>query len=195
MDTKKIDLSTTVTTIIKPNLGKSEKECMKMEKEKCKRIIAETDGWTFAEEELSAHIQRDMMRDYFQDKELFLENERNKMTMDMIFKQIRGKMSGYRSQDVEKTLLDPSGLVTLDDIVELFKTSDMLCFYCKEPVLVLYEYVRDPKQWTLDRMDNKKGHNKGNVEIACLQCNLRRRCMHQDRYISTKKMGNVVKLG
>ena len=115
--------------------------------------------------------------------------------MEIIFKQIRGKMSGYRSQDVEKALLDPSGLVTLDDILERFKTSDMLCFYCKEAVLVLYEFVRDPKQWTLDRMNNALGHNRDNVEIACLRCNLRRRCIHQDRYISTKKMGNVVKLG
>lgn len=193
MDTKTIDLhilSTSTTT----NLGKSDKDCLSLEKEKCKRIIAETDGWTFAEEELSANVQRDMMREYFQDKEIFLENSRNKMTMEMIFKQIRGKMSGYRSQDVEKTLLDPLGLVTLDDILGLFKTSDMLCFYCKEPVLVLYEFVRDPKQWTLDRMNNTLGHNRDNVEIACLRCNLRRRCMHQDRYISTKKMGNVVKL-
>ena len=192
MDTKKIDL---LTTSITTNLGKTGKESVSLEKEKCKRMIAETDGWTFAEEELTANVQKDMMREYFQDKELFLENERNKMTMDMIFKQIRGKMSGYRSQDVEKTLLDPLGFVVLDDILELFKTSDMLCFYCKEPVLVLYEFVRDPKQWTLDRMNNTLGHNRDNVEIACLRCNLRRRCMHQDRYISTKKMGNVVKLG
>lgn len=194
MDTKTIDLhilSTSTTT----NLGKSDKDSLSLEKEKCKRMIAETDGWTFAEEELTANVQKAMMREYFQDKELFLENSRNKMTMETIFKQIRGKMSGYRSQDVEKTLLDPSGLVTLDDILELFKTSDMLCFYCKEPVLVLYEFVRDPKQWTLDRMNNRLGHNRDNVEIACLRCNLRRRCMHQDRYISTKKMGNVVKLG
>jgi hypothetical protein len=70
----------------------------------------------------------------------------------------------------------------------------MKCYYCKESVVLLYEYVRDPKQWTLERIDNSRGHNKDNVEIACLQCNLRRRCMYHERYLFTKQM-NIVKRG
>ena len=29
------------------------------------------------------------------------------------------------------------------------------CYYCNNPVLVLYEYVREPRQWTVERIDNK----------------------------------------
>jgi hypothetical protein len=43
-------------------------------------------------------------------------------------------------------------------------------------------------QWTLDRIDNKKGHNEGNVIIACLQCNLKRRCTAKDAFMFTKNM-------
>jgi hypothetical protein len=66
------------------------------------------------------------------------------------------------------------------------------CYYCKEDVQVLYENVREPKQWTLDRINNKMGHNHGNLLIACLNCNLRRRTMHTERYVFTKQL-NIVK--
>jgi hypothetical protein len=53
--------------------------------------------------------------------------------------------------------------------------------------------VREPQQWTLERMDNDFGHNEGNVVIACLSCNLRRRTMHYERYLFTKQL-NIVKV-
>ena len=56
-------------------------------------------------------------------------------------------------------------------------------------------YCYKNKQWTLERIDNGMGHNKDNVEIACLLCNLRRRTMYHERYVFTKQMMNVVKIG
>ena len=71
----------------------------------------------------------------------------------------------------------------------------MICFYCKEPTNILYEYVREPKQWTIERLDNTYGHNCDNIVIACLSCNLRRRTTHFERYLSTKRIcAGVVKL-
>ena len=70
--------------------------------------------------------------------------------------------------------------------------NDLKCYYCNNPVLVLYEYVREPKQWTVERIDNKFGHNKDNIEIACLNCNLHRRTMHHERYLFTKNL-NIIK--
>ena len=58
---------------------------------------------------------------------------------------------------------------------------------------MIYEEVRDPKQWTLERIDNTRGHNSDNVEIACLTCNLRRRTMYHERYILTKQMCHITK--
>ena len=70
----------------------------------------------------------------------------------------------------------------------------MICYYCKERVQIMYEFVREPKQWTLERLDNDFGHNRNNVAIACLHCNLRRRTMAKERYLQTKEMTKIVKL-
>ena len=58
----------------------------------------------------------------------------------------------------------------------------------------MYEYVREPKQWTLERLDNAYGHNKNNVVISCLSCNIRRRTMASEKYVQTKQMAKIVKL-
>ena len=46
----------------------------------------------------------------------------------------------------------------------------------------------DPQFASLDRIDNSIGHNKENVVIACLQCNVGRKTMHQGRYAFTKQL-------
>jgi RNase P subunit RPR2 len=43
-------------------------------------------------------------------------------------------------------------------------------------------------QWTLERMDNNKGHNNDNVVIACLDCNLKRRLQNKDAFLFTKQL-------
>ena len=74
------------------------------------------------------------------------------------------------------------------------KECELKCFYCKDCVALLYENVREPRQWTLERIDNSIGHNIGNIEISCLSCNLRRRTMHHERYILTKQIKNIKKI-
>jgi hypothetical protein len=73
-------------------------------------------------------------------------------------------------------------------VIQLLLTSQLRCFYCREDVLLLYEIVRDPKQWTLERVYNTKGHNKDNVEICCLSCNIKRRTMYHEKYKFTKQI-------
>jgi hypothetical protein len=102
--------------------------------------------------------------------------------------QIVTKICGYKSQDMKNGLFDPEKFVNLEYVMNLLQMSQMKCFYCKEMVQVLYEHVREPRQWTLDRLENDQGHNKSNVIIACLNCNLRRRCMYHERYVFTKQL-------
>ena len=109
-------------------------------------------------------------------------------------RQIMQKIHGYKSQDIEKDKYDPAKFVDYQFVCELLLEKDFKCYYCTEPVYVYYNNVRENKQWTLERIDNSMGHNKDNVEIACLLCNLRRRTMHHERYVKTKQMMIVKKL-
>ena len=106
-------------------------------------------------------------------------------------RQVCAKISGYKSQDMKKGIYDDAKFVRFDDVVALMAGRKMSCFYCKKQALLFYEYSRDCDQWTLERIDNTRGHNVDNVEIACLNCNLRRRTMYHERYVFTKQMGTV----
>ena len=109
-------------------------------------------------------------------------------------RQIQNKISSYKMQDIQKQKYDDDKFVDLDFVIELLHKKEIKCFYCRESVYLFYNYVRENKQWTLERIDNSVGHNKDNVEIACLLCNVRRRTMYHERYVFTKQMTTVVKL-
>ena len=98
------------------------------------------------------------------------------------------KIRGYRSQDIAKDLLDPTQFIDYDFVVSKLIECELTCFYCKEPMVVFYTHSREPKQWSIERIDNTYGHNKNNVEMACLTCNIRRRCMYHERFRFTKQL-------
>jgi len=109
-------------------------------------------------------------------------------TFPLFFQQIERKLQGYRAQDIEKKILNEGGLVKMANVLDLLNECEMKCHYCKMPVFVLYEMARENCQWTLDRIDNKVGHNCGNVLVSCLQCNLKRRCLNKDKFLMGKEM-------
>jgi len=155
-----------------------EKESKKIKpKEIKKRKVTETDKWTFNTCDLN--------------QSLALLSDPSKTPF--IYQQIKNKIHSYRSQDIEKNILDEENLADLSGVLLKLAEAEYTCYYCKEPVQLLYENVREPKQWTLERLDNKRGHVLDNVEIACLSCNLRRRTMRVERYIMTKNIRIVVK--
>ena len=96
-------------------------------------------------------------------------------------------MYSYKTQDTDKKIYDPNNFIVMNKIIELMIQCNNKCYYCNENLHILYEYVREPKQWTLDRLDNNYGHNNDNVVIACLSCNLRRKTMYHERFLFTKQ--------
>ena len=116
------------------------------------------------------------------------QTEETKESVKFILQEINKKIYGYKSQDHEKCILNPEKFVDLSFVIKKLIQCELCCFYCRNPTLLLYEYVREPRQWTLERIDNAFGHNKDNIEIACLSCNLRRRTMYHERYVFTKQM-------
>jgi len=160
--------------IIEQNQKKTELR----EKEVKKRIVTTSTNWF----SITPEDQLDIV------KSIVNGPSSKRKEVDFILQQIKQKISGYRSQDVIKNHLDENLFVDVDKVLELMVTCENQCYYCKKTVQVLYENVREPLQWTLDRIDNSFGHNKNNVMIACLGCNLRRRTMHTERYAFTKQL-------
>ena len=112
----------------------------------------------------------------------------------IMMRELRRKIEGYRHQDILKHIFDEAKFVDMDHVLQLLRRCDEKCFYCKESVQILYDVARDPKQWTLERIYNDRGHNKDNVEIACLSCNIKRRTMFYEKYRFTKQVKFVKEL-
>lgn len=113
---------------------------------------------------------------------------------ECMIRELHKKIGGYKTQDVHKNMFNSDKFVNLEDVIHLLHESKMICYYCKKDVHVLYEIVRELSQWTLDRLDNKYGHNRDNVVIACLKCNLGRKTMYHERYAFTRTFTLVKKM-
>ena len=168
---------------------KTTKRIENPEKTPKNRVITHEKRWVLQSEDYNPEIQWDCL--------FVLKNENLTTHQERVCllakQQIMTKICGYRCQDIKNGLLQSNELVDIENVMLLLKESEMKCFYCKKMVKVLYEHVREPCQWTLDRIDNNVGHIKTNVMIACLNCNLRRRCMYHERYLFTKQMVIVKK--
>ena len=191
-ETKKIVLLQFENMKEKPEKTRNPDKKVNTTKEKTKRVIVESKKWTFTEEDLEFNNIINVLN-IIQKKEF--ENTENKNICKCIIQQLNQKINGYKSQDIHKKLLDLEKIVDLENVLQLLIQSNLECFYCRNKVKVLYEHVREPLQWTLDRIDNDYGHNKGNLEIACLSCNVRRRTMYADRYVFTKQLKLIKKDG
>jgi hypothetical protein len=183
---------------------KPESYSLQKNKEKVikKRVITETTNWhSYLDNHLDVDNQWNMLIELLRDYNI------NISTYDLSFnnidiapekitflrKEIQRKIHGYKAQDIKKNIFDPLHFVNIQYILEKIVETELNCYYCQGPVKIWYEICRDPLQWTLERINNKLGHNIGNVEIACLHCNLKRRCMHHEKYLRTKEMKFILK--
>ena len=169
---------------------------VKTQKEKKKRV--ETSTWSITDEQLVYDNQLQILHRLYED----LHNNNDVTTKEPINKDkyyktivshLKSKISGYKHQDVTKKMFNEEQFTTLSDVVHLLYDSKSQCCYCHSNVYILYELVRENKQWSLDRIDNNLGHNIGNLVIACLECNLKRRRTNKDSFMFTKNM-KLVKL-
>ena len=106
---------------------------------------------------------------------------------------IRNKLSSYIMQDKKKQRFNPKKIINYDQLIEKMVESTMKCCFCRHSLLLFYIFAREPYQWTLDRIDNTKGHNKDNVAIACLKCNLERRRQDDKKFLFSKRM-KIIKM-
>lgn len=161
---------------------------MDKEKKPKKRNITNTIKWMEFENKFSKHEQLNYLRDIYEKKEI------HKDIYAIIDKEISKKISGYKNQDKLKKLYDEEKFITKSEVVKLMYDCSLRCFYCKEQTHLLYDTVRDNKQWSLERLENEYGHNTGNVVISCLECNISRKTMYHERFLFTKQIGNIKKV-
>ena len=153
----------------------NKKTVEKGEKIKKKRVVTQQKKW-----------MANLCRDDFDVENQHVFIQINDVKQQILHREINYKLSGYKRQDLDKKLYEKEKFVTFSFVWSiLHKSRD--CFYCKEPVKLLYEISRDPKQWTLERINNAYGHNIDNVVISCLSCNIRRRTMYFEKYRFTRQ--------
>lgn len=99
------------------------------------------------------------------------------------------KLAGYKQQDLRHEIYSEAHFVTAAEVAALRGANN--CTYCGDVMGPAGK--RNMKQWTLDRIDNRFGHNSGNVVVACLACNLQRKNRSMAAFKFTKKLV-VVKL-
>lgn len=151
--------------------------------EKEQKMRVETKTWGLSEEELSHQTQLNSLM-Y---NEFIINNNKDKY-ITCLTSHIKNKLYNYKQQDIIKKKLNDEKFVSFDETIDLLKKCNLKCCYCSDEVYILYERVREMKQWSLDRIDNNIGHNSGNLLIACLECNLKRRRTNKDAFMFTKNM-------
>jgi hypothetical protein len=172
--------------------SKESKQIIKKEKEKKMRV--ETKTWGLNNDDLSFETQLQLLNCIYTNtttntkiKQLTNTNTNTKH-IGIIIAHIRAKISGYKQQDIIKTRFNEQEFVNFNDVVTLLHDTNMKCHYCSCETYLLYEIVRENKQWSLDRINNNIGHNKGNLLNACLECNLKRRRTNKDAFLFTKNL-------
>ncbi len=151
--------------------------------EKEKKMRVETKIWGLNEEELTHQLQLEFLL-----SDNFIENNNKDKYISKLTTHIKNKLYNYKQQDIIKKKFNEKEFVSFEETTELLKKCSMKCCYCSSDVYILYERVREMKQWSLDRINNDIGHNIGNLLIACLECNLKRRRTNKDKFMFTKNM-------
>ena len=161
-------------------IGKRNIEAINNVKDKKRQVSSNWNNELLNEFKHQNYINMIYLNDSFEGKEL-------------IIKELKNKINGYKNQDKKRNILNEEKLIKLDELVEKLLISKLKCYYCKSKCLLMYNNVREKKQWTLDRLDNDIGHYNDNVVISCLECNLKKRRMNDDDFKFIKQMKIIKK--
>jgi hypothetical protein len=148
--------------------------------------------WNLSPEELQFSNQLKVINEIFFDNlcdNKLYDNEISKIMRQ----QINQKITGYKNQDLTKKIFDAHNFIIFTDIITRMNKCELKCYYCKQDMVVLYDVSREMKQWSVDRIDNNKGHDKDNFHLACLECNLKRRKQSDDKFLFTKQLNIIQK--
>ena len=118
---------------------------------------------------------------------IYMDQEEEIEYKRIMIRELERKLVSYKNQDIIKNKYLNNN-IGIDSTVEKLVSSKLRCYYCRCKVKILYDIVKDPFQWTLDRIDNDLPHEDKNVIISCLKCNLQRRKLDKDKFLFTKQL-------
>ena len=75
-------------------------------------------------------------------------NQNDNNSKKYFIKNIKCKIQSYKQQDLLKHKYDEDNFVSYNDVLILLKNSNMYCHYCHCETYVLYEFVKEMKQWS-----------------------------------------------
>lgn len=165
-----------IRSIIIPTDNKTKE--VKISKDKKDRVITRDKKWTICDTDYDSELQLNIL----------IEADPSNNVYNLMCCEIKRKISGYKSQDQKKHKYSEHNFIDIDFVKATLVEKELKCYYCCRNVQILYKSVREPKQWSVERMDNKYGHNKNNITIACLECNLKRKTIYHERFRFTKQM-------
>jgi len=177
---KKIDICGTANRYAVKKLISDKKQ----EKETRKRVVSQ--NWNFSNECYEYEYQINTLQNIFNQDNL------NDEVSKIMVQEINKKIYNYKQQDLLKKHFDETKFITFENIMQKMIDSELKCRYCDCKMQVLYDFSRELKQWSVDRIDNDLGHNNDNYHLACLDCNLKRRRRSDEKFLFTKKL-NLVK--
>ena len=123
--------------------------------------------------------------------QLYLDEDFNgKMDVE---KSLKKKLQSYKAQDQRQQRYSGADFITLDELKEKLVLSKLRCHYCFQTLVIMYNQIREEKQWTLDRTDNELEHTSKNTVIACLKCNIQRGRICDKKFLFTKQLRLIKK--
>ena len=82
---------------------------------------------------------------------------------------IKIMICGSKKNDKKCNRFDNTNFIDKSFLKKLIEDSENKCYYCK---CKLQYMIKQSNLATIERIDNKLGHNKNNVVIACFHCNV-----------------------
>jgi hypothetical protein len=183
---KKIDICGTANRYAVKKLINDKKQ----EKETRRRVVSQ--NWNFSSEYYEYEYQINILKNIFNQHKLNNEDKLNNEVSKIMVQEINKKIYNYKQQDLLKKHFDQTNFINFENIIQKMIDTGLKCRYCDCKMLVLYDFSRELKQWSVDRIDNDLGHNNDNFHLACLDCNLKRRRRSDEKFLFTKKL-NLVK--
>lgn len=156
------------------------------QKKEVKKRVS-TDNWEFDIQHYDYANQMKMIIDISNNHLHSLDN-----VSRIAIQEINKKISSYKQQDKLKNKLCEEEFITFESVIHKMIECELKCRYCTREMNVLYDISREMKQWSVDRVDNDKGHNINNYHLACLECNLKRRRRTDEKFLFTKQL-NIIK--